>query len=339
VSEREDDLLHVVSAWRELKWRRFRDAFDILYPHLGPAEDQGSIVRSSARRRALNLLQWLGHCDVPVAATEPIYCAPPVLARLSATRFPQAVLCGARSPHTTDALQGVCARYRCRLLIECQPQNIEAAYVPRRIVIEADSENAIADVAQEMHIAYSAVPPAWDIAKFSASLDEYLMSCPPVQLPDIDWVRHDFNTKSLQVRPVGAAFCHVRLSRYQHPLFPAMRYYLWNGNAYREVEREWGCYALLRHAGIHVLAYDPRHLILAVPSGAALPRMLARACTLCSGYAPRFVPQTDCPSGSPGRAGLHVFPGVPLMVAQMVADKLGQPLDIKTLPTLFRGVA
>lgn len=335
MSEREDDLLHVVSAWRELKWRRFRNAFDILYP----TEDQGNIVRSSARRRALNLLQWLGHCDVPAAATEPIYCAPPVLARLPATRFPQAVLCGARSPHTTDALQGVCARYGCRLLIGCQPQNMEAAYVPRRIVVEADFENAIADVAQEMHIKYSAVPAAWDIVKFSASLDEYLMSCPLVRLPDVDWARHDFDTKLLQFRPVGPAPGHVRLSRYQHPLFPAMRYYLWNGSAYREVDREWGRYARLRHAGIHVLAYDPRRLILAVPSGAALPRMLARACTLCSGYAPRFVPQTDCPSGSLGRAGLHVFPGVPMVVAQIVADKLDQSLDIKTLPTLFRGVA
>ncbi len=336
MSEREDDLLHIVSAWRVLSWRSFRKVFDILQARLGRVGDQDVLAGSRVRRRALNLFDWLGHCDVPAgAAADRIYCAPPVLARLPGTRLPQAVLCGARSPHTTDVLQSACLRHRCRLTIESQLQNAEAAYVPRRIVVEAESAEAIADVAQEIRVTYAAAPPAWDLVQFSGSLDEYLMSRPLVRLPDIDWPRRDYDTNLLQFRPGGAVPEHVRLSRYEHPLLPARRYYLWYGEAYREVERDWGRYALLRRAGIHVLAYDPRRFILAVPSGAALPRVLARGCTLCSGYAPRFVPQAECPPGSPGRAGLHVFLGVPLVAAQTVADKLGQRLDIRTLPTLL----
>jgi hypothetical protein len=207
--------------------------------------------------------------------------------------------------------------------------------VPRRIVIEADSEDAIVDVGHEIRVTYTAAPPAWDLVRFSGSLDEYLNSRPLVRLPEIDWPRRDFDADLLQFRPAGAAPDHVRLSRYEHPLLPLRRYHFWFGEAYCEVDRDWGRYALLRRAGIHVLAYDPRRRILAVPAGAALPRVLALGCTLCSGYVPRFVPPADCPAGLAGRAGLHVFLRVPLVVAQTVADKLGQRLDIRTLPALL----
>jgi len=336
VYECEDDLLYIVSAWGGLSWRSFRKVFDILHARLGRTGDENGLAGSRMRWRALNILDWLGHCDVPTgAAFNRIYCAPPVLARLPGTGLPHAVMCGARSPDTTDVLSSACLRHGCRLTIERQLQDAGAAYVPRRLVIEADSQEAIIDVAREIRVTYTAAPPGWDLVQFSGSLDEYLMSRPLIRLPDIDWPRRDYDTKLLQFRQGGAVADRVRLSQYEHPLLPARRYYLWHGETYRDVERDWGRYALLRRAGVHVLAYDPRRFILAVPSGAALPRVLARGCTLCSGYAPRFVPQANCPPASPGRAGLYAFRGVPLVAAQTVADKLGQHLDIRTLPTLY----
>ncbi len=333
MSADDDELLHVVSAWGEVSWRSFRNVFDILHARFGQVRE--SDMLSIRRRRVLDLLDWLAHCDVGGdGAARRIHCAPPLLAGLPG-RSPQAVLCGARSPHTADDLRNTCLRHRCRAIVERQAANGGLVFVPRRIVIEGESAEAIAGVANEMRVTYLAAPPAWDLAQFSGSLDEYLIARPLLHLPDIDWRRRDFDTHLLQFRVIGDVQNQLRLSRYEHPLLPARRYFLWFGEAYREVEREWGRYAMLRQRGVHVLAYDPRSLILAVPLGAALPRVLARACGLCSGHAPRFVPRSECPSGTPGQAGLHLFVGVPLAVAQMVADKLAQRLDMRWLSTLL----
>jgi hypothetical protein len=206
--------------------------------------------------------------------------------------------------------------------------------VPRHIALEADSEEAIASVAQEIQVAYTQAPPAWGLLQFSGSVDEYLHSRPQVQAPELDWPRRDFGVEVLQFRARDTVPEDVRLCVYEHPLRPERLYYLWHGGSFQEVDREWGRYALLRQAGVHVLAYDPRRFILAVPSGAPLPRLLARACALCSGYAPQFLRRADYPLESPERTGFHVFRGVPPVAARTVAEKLGQRLDITTLDRL-----
>jgi hypothetical protein len=169
--------------------------------------------------------------------------------------------------------------------------------------------------------------------EFSGSLQEYLQSRAQVQSPELDWPRRDYDVRTLQFRPGGGAE-GVRLSVYEHPLRPERLHHFWEGKAYWKVERDWGRYALLRHAGIDVLAYDPRRFLLLVPSGAPLPRLLARACVLCSGYAPAFSQRAGCPIASPERTGFYVFRAVPPVVARTVANKLCQRLNITALDPL-----
>ena len=334
MSERDDDLLHIVSAWQEMSWPSFRSAFDSLHARLGRAGDPGVEAGSRLRWRALRLLDWLGHCDVPGRhGANRIFAAPAVLARLPVTGFPEAILCGTRSPRTSVVLEDACRRHRCWLAIDRQSDG-GGGYVPRRFAVGAESDEAIGRVAQETRASYLRIPPALGLLQFSGSVDEYIQSRTEVKAADLDWPRRDFDPNILQFRARGALPEEVRLSLYEHPLRPERFYYLWRGGSYREVDRDWGGYALLAHAGVHVLAYDPRRFILVVPSGAPLPRLLARACTLCSGHAPRFVRRASCPLVSPEHVGFHVFREVPPAAARIVAEKLRQRLDTVTLATL-----
>jgi hypothetical protein len=333
MSGHDDDLLHIVSAWREMNWQSFRKAFDTLHAQAaagGAGEEDVSRLRS----RALRLLDWLGHCDVSArGGTDRIYAAPPVFARLPVAEAAQAVLCGARSPRTAEILRDMCRR-RCQLHIERQSPEGESGHLPLRIVLEADTPAALAEVAREAGITCPESPPACGLVEFAGSLHEYLQSRPQTQAPEIDWPRRDYDVRALQFRP-GERAEDVRLSVYEDPLRPVRLHRLWQGGAYREVERDWGRYALLRQTAIGVLAYDPRRLTLLVPSGAPLPRLLARACVLCSGRAPVFVRQAACSPVSQERFGFHVFRAVPPVVAQTVAQKLCQRLNITGLDALL----
>jgi hypothetical protein len=331
VSECEDYLLHIVSAWKEMSWQSFRKAFDTLYAQLAPVRTAEDEAASRLRWRALRLLDWMGHCDVSARGGEyRIFAAPAVVARLPATGSARAILCGARSPGTAKVLRSACERHRCQLALDKQPQDGSAVYVPRRIAFEAESDEAIASVAREINLAYSGDPLAWELVQFSGSLGEYLQSRPQEHSPELNWPRRDFDVKSLQFRPRGAVLGNVRLSVYEHPVRQKRLYQLWCGDTYQEVDRDWGRYAVLRHAGVNVLGYDSRRFTLAVSTGAPLPHLLARACALCTGFAPRFVRRALI-SAEPG--GCYMFCEVPPVVALSVSEKLGQHLVYTALAT------
>jgi hypothetical protein len=92
------------------------------------------------------------------------------------------------------------------------------------------------------------------------------------------------------------------------------------------VDRDWGRYLILKEARRNVLAYDARHFLLAVPVSAPLPRLLARACTLCSGYAPRNALASGQAVTLPAPCSYEVYSAVPPDIATTVAAKVSQKL-------------
>lgn len=332
MSAHDDLLLHVISARGEMSWQSFRKAFDAL--HARATQSESDVDVSLLRARSLRVFDWLGHCDVSgQGSAERIYAAPPMLARLPVAGAGKAVLCGARSPRAGEELAEVCRRLGCRLRVESQSRGAEGRYVPCRIGIEAESPEALAAAAREAGVACPEAPPAGGLAEFSGTLHEYLLSRPPLRAPELDWPRRDYDVGALQFCPEGGEKV-PRLCAYDNPHRPERLHRLWQGGAYREVERDWGRYAMLRVAGVDVLSYDPRRFVLLVPAGAPLPRLLARACVLCSGYAPAFVRPPAYPGAPAERAGYHLFRAVPPAIAQTVATKLSQKLSFAQLGAL-----
>jgi hypothetical protein len=112
-------------------------------------------------------------------------------------------------------------------------------------------------------------------------------------------------------------------------------YQLWRGATYQNVDRDWGRYLVLKEIARNVLAYDARHFLLAVPSNAPLPRLLARACALCSGYAPRPAGSGDKALILPARCQYDIYSAVPPDIAAAVAAKAGQKLLTANLDGLL----
>jgi hypothetical protein len=207
-------------------------------------------------------------------------------------------------------------------------------FVASRIAIEAETDDALTRLAENVGVTYPGAPPAWAILHYAGSLEEYLREQPMRTSPDIDWPRSDFDAASVRFRESAVDVGNVRLSRYDHPTLPTSRYLLWNGTTHQDVDRDWGRYALLHLTQKTIIAYDPRRFALLVPVGAPLPRLLARACVLCSGFFPQTVPGPRITLPIPYDSAVHVYRGIAPVVAERVAERLGQDLPLTVADSL-----
>jgi hypothetical protein len=334
--EYDDYLLYALSAWRQMSWQNFKKVFDALYlRYVAGDGNQNGSARQLAWR-SLRALEWLGHADAAFDASQStIVATPAVLCRLPICGFPQAVLCGTRAPGTKAASEAACRGLPCTLSVEPHPGRALGAFIPARIGVESETEEALTEFASRLRATLSPVPPAWVLLEYSGSAEEYASNCPAIQAPEIDWPRLDFDTQVLQFRYPGSETRAVRLSKYQHPARGTALYQLWHGQTYQNVDRDWARYLALHEAARNVLAYDARHFLLAVPASAPLPRILARACTLCSGYAPRAAGPSGFPPGVPASFVNEIYSSVPPDIAAAVAAKVGQKLLPATLDCFF----
>jgi hypothetical protein len=326
VHESEDYLLYALTALRQTSWQNFKKVVDTLY--VTQAADRNQNGRSRLRAwRCLRALECLGHADAVFDANRSsVVVAPAVLCRLPISGLPQAVLCGARAPGTREALVTASRGLPCTLSVELHPGRAAGDFIPARIAVESETEDVLAQLASRLRAGLSPVPVAWILLEYSGSAEEYFATCAVVKAPEIDWPRLDFDLEVLQFRMPSTEMLAVRLSKYEDPVRGTTLYQLWRGETYQNVDRDWGRYLVLKESAHNVLAYDSRHFLLAVPTSMPLPRLLARACALCSGYAPRPAGASECPPALPVRCGFEVYSGVPPDIAAAVAAKVSQKL-------------
>lgn len=337
MSDRAEYMLYALSAWREMSWGSFREIFDALCVKLAAAgthEDGSTRIQAWSSLRAL---ECLGHADTAwVEGRGKIMVAPAALCRLPFSGSPQAILCGARAPGTRAALERACEALPCSLSVELQSGEGACRFLPARFAVESETEEALSQLASRLQVPLSAAPPAWALLEYSGTAGEYASSCPAVQAPEINWPKFDFDSELLQFCDPQPSRPVVRLSKYQHPTRGTTLYQLWNGGAYQNVDRDWGRYLILQSTGRNVLAYDRRHCLMAVPATAPLPRLIARACALCSGYAAHPA-KTGGPSDLLASCAYEVFLSVPPDIAAAVAAKVGQKLVDAKLDGLLEG--
>src|SRR5262249_10329132 len=199
-------------------------------------------------------------------------------------------------------------------------------FIPARIGVASESEGALSRLAAALRVGFPSTPPAWALLAHCAAGDEIACSRPLTEAPDIDCPRLDFDTATLRFRRAGAGRLPARLSKYQHPARGTTLFRLWQGTAFRDLEPDWARYLALKESARNVLCYDARHFRLAVPSSVPLPRLLARACALCSGYAPRPLVPAGRPVALPSSCAYDVYLSVPPDIAAAVAAKVGQRL-------------
>lgn len=319
-----DALLFTLSAWRQCTWQSFRRAFDDL--HLRWLSECNSVTEepgANVRLNAARLLDTLGHCDLLFGAeSAAVFTAPSVLAELPMAGLRRSVLCGSRSPESLAMLQHAASRARGSVHVQLVSQVSVSVFAPARIEVHATSDAVMRQIADDVGIIYEAVPPAWSLASLSGSLEGFLGSLNWSKRPDLTWERTDFDPKLFRFegrRDPGSALI---LSRYQDPVSRQWVFWMWRGDESAELgDPSWGRYAVLAASGQLALKHDGASGQLAVPASLPLPRLLSRAATLCSGYAPSTA---ILPGHADGSRRYLVYKSVPLDVYRTCAGKIGQ---------------
>src|ERR1043166_1382871 len=124
---------------------------------------------------ALRALDWLGHCETAGRKGR----ASVMLARASLARLPglersRAALVGARSASTLTELQELCAKSKAgvNVLVSDTSTN-SGGFSIKRIVLEADSFDAIETVSNSAAIPMTFQPAAWELACASMSVTDF----------------------------------------------------------------------------------------------------------------------------------------------------------------------
>jgi hypothetical protein len=306
-----DALLFVLSARRTMSRSSFRDAYESLWlSEMHLADEPLSMTLT----RTIDALEALGHCERGSGGE--LNVTPASLAILPWPGLPRAVLCGARSPETLTSLRAAARRYRAR--VTSTPQGLPSSPVPSRIELSVEHTGDFDAVGAAAGCIVATQPPALSLASVSASLDDYLESLEWAPGTELDWPRSDFVPAKLRFDRWERYGGDLRLSRYQHPDGYAVRDYLWKDGLRATADRSWGRFAVLAAAGIRPLGYERLTGTVSIPVTVPLPRLLARALTLCSGWAPH---ETAGERGFPERS----YAGVPAGLAAIVEAKLAPP--------------
>ena len=316
-----DLLLYVLSARRELSWPVYKNVFDVL-----AAKEQLRYKDVSlARALTIRNLDALAFCEFFGASSDrKVLSVPSSLARLPTTP-PKAVLTGARVAATLNTIATICRDLK--ILIETTEQEgVMAHLCPSRIQLSADSDRLFSQFAERAGIQFVQTPASWALSHASAGLDEIIAALSWQELPELTWPRMDFDIDRCHFRVIPESLRKkVRLTRYKHPKRRIVRYHVWDGLLSAQIDRDWGRYFALKLMNKQIMYFDHEKHLLVFPSTAALPRLLSRAVSLCSGLLPTLLP----PLAPTSHLEYAAYQFVPHPLASIIAGKLGQHLQLR----------
>jgi hypothetical protein len=299
--------------------------FNELLEDVASASGVHQVPGFDLRPQVIRLLDALGHCEFDYEGRH-VWACPPSLAILPGPGLSQGVLTGARTPALESLIKAEIKKRSAEASIRRTPQSFGSVPLPSVITLSAISSELLDQIARAAGLqCTSSQPAAWRLAAFSASLAEVRESLTFTSREDLNWSKRTFNADELSFRR-GQNPAVYRLVEYKNPADQQRQHWLWDGAKAAEVDRDWGRFMVLRNEAKRVLLYDAKRHRAAVPSTTALPPILARALTLCSGRAPRPYSLGANSIGLPAGRQFHVYSGVPQHIIDHAAQKLGQTL-------------
>ncbi len=272
-------------------------------------------------------LDSLGHCEIAGRKGRiTVRLARASFARLPGIDRSRAVLTGARSASTQAEIQEACKASKSGVNVLVSEAVADPAHVSiKRIVLEADSFDAIQTVADAVGIPLTRQFVGWEIACASTSVVDFQTGIQWVSGYPVPAEAEHFSPDTLRF---GEGYSGgVRLARWKEFATNKIIYALRNDNAVAFLDSpEWGRHVELSVSGASSIRYDSGRKLFAIRATARPPRMLARALCLCSGRLPAV---TEAATGK-GRALWLAFENIPQPVANIVAEKLGQ--EVGPLP-------
>lgn len=322
-----DELLYALSTLGEASFEKYCDVVDILYREWLPGEDENFNKYKYLRHSLIRLLESLGHCEYH-SEKRKIFVCPPTLILLPAGGFPKAVLAGARSKPMVSRLAKYQRLKTNRIDLKEIPQKYGQIPFPNVVYIEATNKQYLIEAAREANIdTCLEVPAAWALVNFSAGIKEVEKDLFYEEKSEPYWAKRFFSPSDLSFKPFsGELEERVRLISYKDPRTQQHHHYLWEGKAATAIDREWGRYLYLAKRNIKIILYDYRMQRLAMPSTVPLPRLLARAATLCTGHVPLASQLNRNIVGISAEKPIDIYSGITPPLAKLISEKLSQDL-------------
>jgi hypothetical protein len=314
----------------------FYNAFRVLCPLPTVEEDDADL--KYARHQIIRFLSSLGHCEFDFEKRR-VYACRPTLVSLPPRGRGKAVLTGARTPALIEATRAFVNDNKDLVSVYETRQTVRSSFLgrghvsglelPISIVYESTKLDPLERLAETAGISpMLGTPAAWSLVTFSASLAEMKGLLDFERFRDLNWPRRVFNLETLTFNRASAELPTNGLIEYKNPRDNQLRHILREGDREAVVgDRDWGRYLVLAENELQVLFYFDRLKQLIVPSTVPLPRLLARAATLCSGVTPfqkRLAGALDI--SLPQRTYVDVYRDVPYAIARRLAEKVSQSL-------------
>jgi hypothetical protein len=305
-----DSLLYVLSVRVEIDCAQFKAYVSTLTSN---SDAEGS--SSGTVSRIVRLLDALGHVEMLHDNDELRLCVcNPTLIRLPTQRV-RAVLAGSRGVKLVDDLR-VLASQR-GLAFSMRPHNSSMGHLlPQVISFECEQDEVMREFAESADLVYSTDPPCARMAQFSSNLEQVASRWTWSASTTLDWPATYFSIERAYFNntPDLAA---IRLVKYLSPINNRPRFWAWEGDRHADVDVDWGRYWVLNRTSTDLMLFDVQACQLYHPQTIPLPKLLARTAMLCSGEAPLV---------SFERTPKYVYTGVPEVIAEIIASKLGQNL-------------
>ena len=287
------ELIYALSAKGQISFTGFSAILRTLYFQ---SEDSKSEDTSwdAVLRNTRRFLEDLGYCDIDYEKHKVSAC-PPTLVLLPQPGLTSAILTGAYIPEVITMIKAYAKKNLglCKLEWLSHPcEQPGAEFIPDTLHIIAVSVDLIKGMAEAAEINAQTLSNASEqLLQFSNSIAGFSKTLNFTVTQSVDpkgWEKQEFNTDELRFYWGSFTYSNSRLARYQ---VPDRRYtseiWYWKGTEYAVVDRYWGPWMLLWEVERNVIMHSYNDLELFVPSSVPLPRLLARAMTLCSGTVPR----------------------------------------------------
>lgn len=318
-----EELIYAMSTRGSVTFEEFNSLFRMVYaPGLADQKDSMDI---DIRRQFIRLLDSLGYCEFDFAARR-VYMCDPAFALLPSYGLPKAVFAGARTPLLIKKIKEYVRNNKDKIMIQYVSQNTFEFAMPAMIFIEAVGVDNIKELGEKCGIAADMdQPAAWSLASFSASLDEVIKTANFKPFAGLTWRRRSFNIDRLVFSSQESSPQELMpLVEYKNPINQQSRHFIFKDGSAAEVDRDWGRFIALSYNEKQVILYNEKLQKLITPITVPMPRLLSRAVALCTGLAPKITTILSRIGDIPSNHPVYVYPGVPKIVAELLASKLGQ---------------
>ena len=325
-----DKLSYALSTTESVSKQHFKKVFDRLF--LTDAVESGYKLDDidNWRRKTERNLESLCLCDFEYGSTASVFPCPAILSIMPRHGLPKALYLGARTPSVVARIKSCASRMKKEINISISNQPA-FPMLPRRITVQSSTIDSLNKFANEIGVNFMPDPISAVLVSYVSSVNELLLASAWRNFTEEPtWHRRDFNTaKAYFSRQFSTD--SIRLSEYIHPSQGnQIQHLLVNGQRSAVVERDWGRYMVLALACISVIRYDIVNKLMLIPSTMPLPRILSRALTAASGFAPQEIIDPD-------HGCLLAYVQIHQDFAHLICSKLSQQLELVTISTQVRG--